>query len=322
MHKILIIRFSSIGDIVLTTPIIRCAKKQITDSQVHVLVKKGFEKVLIGNPYIDKIHILDGDVKQTILAIINEGFDIVIDLQKNLKSRRIAFKIGKPTYTFDKLNIKKWLLTALKINLLPSCHIVDRYFEGVKGLGLSNDGQGLDFYFSQEDTAHAARLLTSDPYQVLILGATHYTKRIPDSLCQQIIQNSPINTVLVGGPDVAELAQKLHAQFGSQTIDLCGKLSLQQSAAVISRCYKVITADTGMMHIAAALDSQIHVLWGNTVPAFGMYPYLKSSSKGSYISHEVHGLACRPCSKLGSTKCPKGHHNCMMKQDVNSIFVQ
>jgi ADP-heptose:LPS heptosyltransferase len=320
MPKILIIRFSSIGDIVLTTPMIRCAKTQIVDSEVHFLVKKGFDKVLMGNPYIDKIHIFEGNLDRSLTDMRSEGFDVVIDLQKNLKTRWLCFKLGKTTYSFDKLNIEKWLLTTLKINRLPHKHIVDRYFEASKGLKIINDGGGLDFYMQEEDHIFIDKLIPTS-YHVLILGATHFTKRIPDLICQQIIELSSVPIVLVGGNDVIDLGAKLHHQFATKTTNLCGLLSLQQSAAVLSRAQKVITADTGMMHIAAALDCDIDVLWGNTTPSFGMYPYLKTNSLRKFISHEVMGLSCRPCSKLGSTRCPKGHHKCMSQQNLTRLFV-
>ncbi len=320
MPKILIIRFSSIGDIVLTTPVIRCAKNQIHDAEIHFLVKKGFETIIDGNANIDRVHIFQGNLSDTINNLKKHGFDIVIDLQKNLKSRWISFRLNAKTYTFEKLNFRKWLLTSFKINTLPDKHIIDRYFDGVKTLGISNDGKGLDFIISQEHNVSIKPLLPKDKqYVCLILGATHFTKRIPDKVCQRLISQSTHHVMLLGGNDVALLSKELHESFPNQTTNLSGKLTLHESAAVINGSRYTITADTGMMHIAAALDAKIHVLWGNTVPEFGMYPYLNSDAFGKYISHEVKGLSCRPCSKLGSQNCPKGHHRCMMDQDIDSI---
>jgi ADP-heptose:LPS heptosyltransferase len=319
MSKILIIRFSSIGDIVLTTPIIRCVKTQIEDAEVHVLVKKGYESILDYNPHITKIHVYDNNILDLLRSLYKERFHLVIDLQKNLKSQYLSFRLGVEAITFDKLNFKKFLLTTFKIDKLPRIHIVDRYFNALQTKGVTNDGKGLEFNISNIDRVGITDLVPIN-YNVLVLGATHFTKRIPASKCQEIISLSKLPIVLIGGKDVEVLGQQLQLSAGKdQVINLCGRLSIGQSAAWLDSAIKVITADTGMMHIAAALNKNIDVFWGNTTPVFGMFPYLPLGSTSTYTNHQVEELSCRPCSKLGSTKCPKGHFNCMMLQDVSKL---
>ena len=319
MSKILIIRFSSIGDIVLTTPIIRCVKTQLDGAEVHLLVKKGFESVLENNPYIDKIHVFENNLHALLSNLYAERFQLVIDLQKNLKSQYLSFRLGVEGVTFDKLNIKKFLLTTFKIDILPRIHIVDRYLAAIYKKGVINDGKGLDFIISSKDRESISDLMPKR-YNVLVLGATHFTKRMPFVKCQEIVTRSTIPIVMIGGSDVVELGLRLlRATSNDKVIDLCGQLTLGQSAAVLEKANIVITGDTGMMHIAAALNKNIEVYWGNTTPIFGMYPYLPSETTSTFTDHQVEGLTCRPCSKLGSKSCPKGHFNCMMLHDISSL---
>ena len=150
-RKILIIRFSSIGDIVLTSPVIRAVKQQVADVELHFLVKKANEILLKSNPYVDKIHTFKGDTDTLVAELKAEKFDYVIDLQNNLRSKKIIRKLGCPHRTFPKHNIKKMFLVRAKINFLPSIHIVDRYFKAAKDLGVTNDGKGLDYFIPEED---------------------------------------------------------------------------------------------------------------------------------------------------------------------------
>ena len=144
--KVLIIRFSSIGDIVLTTPVIRCIKRQVNEVELHYLTKKTFEPVLAGNPYIDKIHFLNESLSRTISDLKLENFDHIIDLHHNLRTLIIKRRVGRPSSSFNKLNWQKWLLTNVGISRLPKKHLVDRYLETAEFLGVKNDGAGLDSF--------------------------------------------------------------------------------------------------------------------------------------------------------------------------------
>ncbi|MGB4959509.1 MAG: glycosyltransferase family 9 protein [Saprospiraceae bacterium] len=309
--KILVIRFSSIGDIVLTTPVIRCLKQQL-NAEIHYLVKPGFASVIHENPNIDKIHLLKESVSETITILQSESFDLVIDLQKNLRSIRITSGLDCKVIRFDKLNIKKWMAVNLKVNQLPQGkHIVDRYFKALDELGIKDDGEGLDYYIMPEDEYDAQGLINGMKYQVLVLGATYFTKRIPKEKCIDIIVSSEHHTILLGGKDVSELAHELAIIFPEKVINYCGKIGLGVSAGIIKHAQRVVTGDTGLMHIAAAFHKEITVLWGNTIPEFGMYPHYGHKNPDRHIDLQVQNLPCRPCSKLGYDHCPKGHFKCM-----------
>lgn len=311
IKKILIIRFSSIGDIILTTPVIRCVKQQ-TQAEIHYLVKPNFAHVIEQNPYIDQCISLKEDLQETIQALKQENYDLIIDLQKNLRSYRISFALGVKTVRFDKLNFKKWLYVQFKWDLLPKDkHLIDRYFDALKPIGIVDDGMGMDYTISAEEDAKAVQIAGKTSFQVLVLGATYFTKRIPEEKCREIIERYPNPTILTGGKDVSALAERLSSLYPDRTIDTTGKVSLGVSAALIRHSERIVTGDTGLMHIAAALQKEIIVLWGNTVPQFGMYPYYGHKNNPQHTNKEVLNLSCRPCSKLGFDHCPKGHFKCM-----------
>ncbi len=320
MKKILIIRLSSIGDIVLTTPIIRCLKNQLPDASIHYLTKKQFQPILEANPFIDKIYTINDKIADVLPDLKNESYDHIVDLHKNFRSKGIVFNLKKPTTSFNKINIKKWLIVNLKINQLPSIHIVDRYFQAVKKLGVNNDGFGLDYFIPQKDEVDLKDLpqLFQEGYLGWVIGGMHFTKIFPEEkiveICRKI--NKPI--ILLGGKNDFEKGESIKKSGGEKIFNACGKYSINQSASLVKQADKIITNDTGMMHIAAAFKKEIISLWGNTIPEFGMYPYMPGNENKSHIV-EVKNLSCRPCSKIGFEKCPKKHFDCMEKIDVEKV---
>jgi ADP-heptose:LPS heptosyltransferase len=326
VQKILILRFSSIGDIVLTTPVIRTIKRQLGNAEVHYCTKQNFRNIVESNPYVDKAHYLGDSLNDLIAELKKENFAYVVDLHNNLRTSIIKFRLGVPAGTFDKLNFRKWLLVNLKYNTLPDVHIVERYMAAAKKLGITNDGAGLDYFIPEKDEVAISSLPEThrNGYYGLAIGAQHFTKRLPPEklieLCGKI--NAPI--ILLGGKDDSETGELLVAHFKNQpttnnqqpTIyNACGKYNLNQSASLVRQCKALFTHDTGLMHIAAAFKKKIYSIWGNTVPEFGMYPY-----KTDFEVFEVKGLDCRPCSKIGYAKCPKGHFKCMREQQFDFML--
>lgn len=319
MTKILVIRFSSIGDIVLTSPVLRCIKEQIKDVELHYLTKFQYASLVDTNPYVDKVHVWSDENEEVLLNLKKENFDFVVDLHKNMRTATVKSYLRKKSASFPKLNIQKWFLVNFKWNKLPDVHIVDRYFETVKSLGVKNDNKGLDFFIDIENKAFKTRFEAIEKYIVVAIGAQFATKRMPAEKLCKILKNLPTPIVLIGGSDDREEGMKIKNLLPNQDINnTCGGLSLHESAKVIKDALLLITHDTGMMHIGAAFDLPIISLWGNTVPAFGMYPY-RPQAPHSFSIHEVKNLSCRPCSKIGFQKCPKEHFKCMMEQDVEEI---
>lgn len=320
MKKVLIIRFSSIGDIVLTTPVIRCLKTQLNESEIHFLTKKSFLGALNQNPYLDKIHSIEKNTAELIDELKKENYDYIIDLHNNIRTKSIKIKLRKPSISFRKLNIEKWLLVNLKINKMPDIHIVDRYLETVKSLGINNDNKGLDYFIAQNDELDLASIPESHRagYIAFVIGGQHATKRLTNEKISAICREIKLPIILLGGKEDLFEADKIESSCKNHNIfNACGRYSLNQSAGIIKQARKVITHDTGLMHIAAAYKKDILSIWGNTVPAFGMYPYL--AGQNSKIV-EVKNLSCRPCSKIGFDKCPKGHFKCMNLIDETEII--
>jgi ADP-heptose:LPS heptosyltransferase len=323
--KILVIRFSSIGDIVLTTPVIRCIKNQLDPVELHYLTKRSFGPVLKANPHVDQLHFLEDDMNVTIQSLKKEKFNFIVDLHHNLRTLRVKQALKCPSASFNKLNIQKWLLTNLKINVLPKIHIVDRYLKTVEELGVKNDGNGLDYFIPEGDAVKQSDIPA--PHQLgfigLVIGAAHATKRLPLHRLKELVSIIDHPIIILGGPEDRTTGEALAAVDPIKIYNACGKFSLNESADLVRQSKLVISHDTGLMHIAAAFNRPVISVWGNTVPAFGMVPYygdtsFRSQRKRSEII-EVNGLSCRPCSKIGYEKCPKGHFKCMENIDLERI---
>lgn len=325
--KILVIRFSSIGDIVLTTPVVRCLKKQLPNAQIHFVTKAAFKTIIETNTNIDKCYYLQNSLGELIRQLRKENYDVIIDLHNNLRSLMVKMQLNAPSFSFNKLNLRKWLAVNFKWKVLPEKHIVDRYIDTARFIGVKNDGEGLEFFFKREEIIDTADLPLTHihGFVAVAIGGNHNTKKLPAEKLIAICKNIKAPIILLGGKEDEEMGDKIKNAVGITAYNTCGKLTLSQSASILQLAKKVITHDTGLMHIAAALKKDVTSVWGNTIPEFGMYPYF--GSKGKYDdlyqrnSHifEVEGLSCRPCSKIGFDKCPKKHFKCMMLQDEVKI---
>jgi ADP-heptose:LPS heptosyltransferase len=316
--KFLIVRFSSIGDIVLTTPVIRCIKKQIEGAEIFFLTKKQFAPVLINNPYIDKIFLLDDSLANVINELKKEEIHYIIDLHNNLRSHTVIRRLKLLAFSFNKLNFKKWILVNFKLDLLPEKHIVDRYLETLKLFDVKDDGKGLDYFISATDELTVNQLpdIHRNGYVAFAIGALHYTKQLTTDKIINICHYLKYPVVLLGSENDFDKGKAIEEHTGDFVYNACGKFNINQSAAIIKSAKVIITSDTGLMHIAAAFKKPIISVWGNTVPKFGMYPYLPGE-KSEII--EVKNLRCRPCSKLGYKKCPKKHFRCINDIDENIV---
>jgi heptosyltransferase-2 len=320
--KFLIIRFSSIGDIVLTTPVIRCLKQQVQDAEVHFLVKDKFRSVVEHNPYIDKLHVLAHSWELMVEELQTENYDYIIDLHHNVKTLRLKKALKKKSFSFYKLNIQKYFLTALKINLLPKLHIVDRYMKTVASFHVKNDGRGLDYFISKEEETKLSDIPASHHagYIACVIGAAHNTKKWPVHKWKECCSKLKHPVILLGGPEDRVTGDEIAAVESVKVYNACGKFKLNESADLVKKSKLVITHDTGLMHIAAAYKKPIISLWGNTVPAFGMTPYYGAALVNDVIM-QVNKLWCRPCSKIGYNKCPFGHFKCMEKINADKVVL-
>ncbi|MBL7740742.1 MAG: glycosyltransferase family 9 protein [Chitinophagaceae bacterium] len=321
MAKFLIIRFSSIGDIVLTTPVIRCLKKQVPGAEVHFLTKDSFRSIVEHNPYIDKLHVWAHSWELMVHELNEEQYDYIIDLHHNLKTLRIKKALKKPSFSFYKLNIQKYIYTSIKLNILPKVHIVDRYLDTVSSFGVKNDGAGLDYFIAPHEETKKDDIPASHylGYIACVIGAAHGTKRWPVEKWKEFARQMDHPIILLGGKEDAAAGKEIASVDDIKVYNACGKFSLNESADLVKNSKVVISNDTGLMHIAAAFKKPVISLWGNTVPSFGMYPYYGDTNV-AHTQLQVNKLRCRPCSKIGYDKCPLGHFKCMRRIEVDEVL--
>lgn len=324
--KVLIIRFSSIGDIVLTTPIIRCLKQQHPSYVVHYLTKPSFASLLVNNPYIDQLLLLDDKLQNTIERLKLEHYDLVIDLHNNIRTTQIKQALEVKSYAYPKLNIEKWLYTNIKVNFLPDKSIVERYLETVKSLKVHNDGAGLDYFIPSEANVGNNDIPMSHwaGYITCVIGGSMATKKLPVAQWKTFCSIFPYPIILLGGPEDAAEGNEIATIDPIKVYNACGKFSIDEAASLMQYAQIVIANDTGLMHIATALKKPMISLWGNTTPEMGMFPYygynnLKERVHPMSMILENKSLGCRPCSKIGYQKCPKKHFKCMQQLDMQQL---
>ena len=248
----------------------------------------------------------------------SENFDFVIDLHHNIRTLIFKKILGIKAFSFPKLNFEKWLLVNFKLNKMPPVPIVDRYFKPAEKLGITNDNKGLD-YFLPTPFSFNYELDLNKPYIAWAIGAQHFTKRFPVHKIKAICHQLKIPIYLLGGKEDETNGNEIAGNTNANIINLCGKLSLHQSAFVIKNCALLITNDTGLMHIGAAYQKPIISLWGNTTPLLGMSAYYGNSNVKQTLFENMN-LTCRPCSKIGNHHCPKKHFKCM--EDLNNESIE
>jgi ADP-heptose:LPS heptosyltransferase len=319
--RLLFIRFSSIGDIVLTTPAIRCAKQQIPGVEIHFLTKRSMEDLVAANPYIDQCHYLESDVDATIDALKKIKFDYIIDLHHNLRTWKIKSALGVKAFCYHKLSLKKLLLAKLHINLLPTTHVCERYIDSLKYFNVVNDGKGLDYFFPSKTSFSAANLPTSHQagFVAFVIGASYFNKKMPIDKWIQLAAKIKMPIVLIGGKEDEMAATSIATSNSIGIYNACGKYSIQESASILQMSKLVVSHDTGFLHIAAAFKKPTITIWGATSPALQFEAYYPRENAPAHYNALVPNLNCQPCSKQGAGKCPQGHFACMQLQDIDLV---
>ena len=291
---------SSMGDIVLTTPVIRMLKNQ-KSARIHYLLKRQYASILENNPHIEKLIFWeDCELRE----LRSEHYDLVIDLHKTLRSLWIKINLGSPITTYNKNWFRTWLFLYLKIDRLRRIHIVERYLDCLKNIDLVNDKNGLELFTGNK--YEIRQLAKSRKLVVVNLGGTYLTKRIPSHIIAPLVSGSSDFHVLLGGDDV-----QVDLEEYDNCLNLIGKTTLAETMSIIEQCDLVVTGDSGLMHIAASFQKPIIVIWGSTGIEFGFWPYFGESSNQTFVSMVNHEIRCNPCSKYGRKKCPKGHMKCL-----------
>jgi len=324
--KFLVIRFSSIGDIVLTTPVVRCLKKQLPDAEVHFLTKKSMKAVTEFNPYIDKFFYFDKNLKELKQELKKEKYDYIIDLHKNFRTFNIKLSLRRKSITYKKESIRKFLLTKFGINRMLKKHITQRSLETIYRLGIEDDHKGLDYFIAEKDVVpiDAIPLTHRFGFVAVVIGGSYFTKKLPLEKLKELCTKIEHPIILIGGREDVWEAEQIEKVDPIKIYNACGKFNLNQSADLVRKSKLVISHDTGLQYIACAFNKPVLAIWGGTSPKLDVEPYygnayIASHPKFTYKNFVVEGLPCQPCSNFGTKTCPKGHFKCMKLQDVDTI---
>lgn len=320
--KFLVIRFSSIGDIVLATPAIRCLKRRYPDAELHFLTKKKMKAVTEANPYIDKFHYFDGDFRQMARDLKAEHFDYIIDLHRNLRTLRLRFILRTKWYCYQKLSIRKFLLTKLHWDIMPDLHITTRSLNTLLPLDVKDDGRGLDYFIPEKDQVNIKTIpeFLQQGYGAVVIGASYFTKKLPPEKLTELLDQLNYPVILMGGPEDKVIGEQIISRTKNKNAwNGCGRFSLNGSADLIRQADWVISHDTGLQYIACAFNKRVMAVWGGTSPRLAVEPYYGTGQSVRYRNYIVPDLPCQPCSNFGLKSCPKKHFKCMRLQNVERI---
>lgn len=316
--KILVIRFSSAGDIILTSPFLRALRSRFPDATVHYAIKEEFAPLVRHSPHVDRlIELATGSgfgalmrLKSSLIAEVDGAYDIVFDLHDSLRSRHLRFGLGRELSVIRKPALAKWLLVNRKVDRMsPPVPIPLRYLQTGAAFGIADDGGGLELHLGNTLSPIVATL---DRLTIAIApGARHFTKRWPvdryRALAHMLAREHNARIILLGGADdrtdCATIADGL-----TDVINLAGRVSMLESAAACESCDVVVTNDSAMSHVAAARRRPVVAIFGSSVQQFGFAPFRTESTVA-----ENQGLYCRPCSSIGRSMCPEGHFRCMLE---------
>jgi lipopolysaccharide heptosyltransferase II len=336
INKILIIRFSSIGDILLSSPLIRILREKFPNAEIDYLTKSDYADLVKFNPNITSVIELRTDLKDELRKlkeqIRNSEYDVILDIHNSLRSRYIRFLSGaKYKGVVNKKILKRFLLVTFKWNFYKDIiSVADRYIEAARELSIENDGRGLEIFVPEENVLTVNAML--DKYKLnrynVVIGiapcAKHFTKCW---LQNRFIELGWKLTKLYGAKILIfgskneqdycnDVAQMINVKASASVAEsLAGKLTLLETAAALDHCSLVITNDSGIMHLAAARKKKIIAVFGSTVKEFGFYPY-----GTDYIIVEAANVKCRPCSHIGLAECPKKHFRCMNEVQVEDVL--
>ncbi len=317
--KILIIRLSSLGDILLSTPLVRSIKKQNPDLQIDFLLRSQYKDILAQNPYINSIleYSSDKSTKTKLINILSSlNYDFIVDLQNNYRSAEIINRLKLPSAKFNKRSFDKFLFVNFKINRLKNAlQIPDRYAETVN---INLDENGLDLFI---DDSIKSSLSPNGKYIGFCPGSRHFTKMWPQEYFIELgkfLINKGYKIVLFGGKSDQEICNEISSQL-SNSINLCNDDKILQTALDMKNCKAIVCNDSGLMHTACAVKTPVLAIFGSTVREFGFTPY---KNKNLILENKL--LSCRPCSHIGRSRCPKGHFKCMLeikpKQTFNELL--
>ena len=314
MLRILCVRFSSIGDILLTTPLVRALHRRHPEAELYFVTKRAMAPLVVENPHLTNVFSLGpdeplGDFAQRLRAL---GPTHALDLHGSLRSTALRWIVPARWSGYSKRKFARTALISTKINLYGKhVPVPERYFEAANaaGLDVEPDGGPPEFFLAPAARAQMTHWLAEigldrKPFAALAPGAAHATKRWPIAHWRALVdrlEQLGFGIVVVGGPQDRALADEL----GPTVANAAGEFSLQETGACLARATVAVSGDTGVMHMATGVGTRVVALFGPTVEPFGFYPYTK---RAVVLEQD---LPCRPCSSMGTERCPLGHHRCL-----------
>lgn len=327
--SILLIRLSSLGDVILATPVVRVLRVRYPNARIDVAVAREYAEVWKGNPYVNTVVIVDKSrsafhtLRRSTLSGIASRYDIVLDLQNNLRSLVLRYRYGRKRFVVNSMRREKQALVSHTRDARALPHVVERYFNAASSLDVRNDGVGLDLWLMNEASEHLHHdeVVQTHKNRVVAIapGSKHFTKRWPPAAfaqCAERLLHAGYEVVLIGSSFDRQIFSEVLQRIDStarQSVRSVIAESLDETLRIIDTASCVIANDSSIVHIAAARHVPVIDVYGSTVPAFGFTPY-----KSDHVIVET-DVECRPCTHFGRSECPKGHFRCMNDIDVNSV---
>ena len=324
--NILAVRFGSIGDILLTTPLLRSIRHSHPGARVTVLTKREYVPLLSHNPNVHRVlgHAPDRSLLGLAAELRGDQYTHLLDLHDNLRSRALRLLVPGRWRSYPKHRMARALLIRAKRNRYRDRRpVAERYFSAARDLRVKPDGAPPDFFLGAEAREQATAWLASvglsaeDDIIAFAPGAAHATKRWPIEHWQRLVDRSVEDgfaVVIAGGPDDAPLGSRLVAGQEARVANAAGVFGLQATGALLQRARALVSGDTGVMHMATAVGTPVLALFGPTVEAFGFFPYSRLATVLELP------LPCRPCTAHGGRVCPLGHHRCLVDITPETVY--
>ncbi len=321
--KKLLIRLSSAGDVLLTSPLLKIIREREPDSEIHFVVKSSYADLVRLNPNVDRLHLVQegGDIhelERLRKELISERFELTLDLHNNFRSVYLRRGTAPEIRVITKDIFKRTLLVRTKFNFFRSVRPVALKYAQTYDSSVTEVPRP-EVFVAPETIAASDRLWTaggkdSRPSVFLCPGARHFTKRWPANYWRTLTESltKDYRVVLLGSIEDSDLCHDI--ANGLDVYDFAGRLSIMESTAMLTRASAVVTNDSYLMHAANALGKKVVALFGSTVREFGFFPYAVENRV-----LEVDGLSCRPCSHIGLEECPRSHFKCMMETTPQAV---
>ena len=330
VSKILVFRLSSIGDIVLTTALLRCLRNTFPDAQIDFVVKKQFVDILRCVPFVSNVIELDSKKGFAELRAIrnrlkNEQYDVALDIHKNWRSMFVCNTIGsKQVFRFNKHVFRRWVLTTFHKDIYKEVRPVYlRFIDAAQQIGVVPDGKYTELVVpeqlseSMKDIFVQANLSFEKRIIALCPGASFSNKQWQvekfQQLAKRVVAEFDAQVILLGGKKELEMCETIANESGA--VSFAGKFDLSQSIAALSMVSLTVANDTGMLHVSEALGVPVVGIYGPTARQFGYFPILPQSKVA-----QIENLSCRPCTKMGMNHCPKKHFACMNDISVEMVL--